>query len=1012
MRTQQATGWRHLLPLDNGQGLAVVATTGAGPFDVSLYHLQPGGTNTQFLTLFPTPGEARATAVAGGLAYVADGRAGLSVLNHLPLDLAGVPPVITLQSSGAGPEGRVVEAGSLAWLSARVSDDVGVREVELFVDGERVARLDHRPYEYYHRVPPFVPGGVNQFTVRVRAVDVGGNVSETEEMTFQVALDATPPQIAALDPGPSSAILPGAVSTVAVTFAEPVVTSAGPGMLTLALRDNGLPVSGTVTYDSPSQRLVLTTDAPIPVGEYRATLAAGLADATGNARVGTFSWDFATGPEPRVEEIFPPSNLVNVGGRLEELRFVFDQPLLVESAANYQFAVQRLSESGPFVPFGPVEVRISIDRRVFSLTTDGSFPAGYYRVTGNGPNVQGIFYEFRFRDVGNEWMPGPAGGAVWKYPPGPAANDELIINAPGTVLENLLLPPLVSLTAYSDLSLMNQIRVLRPIETFGALTLNSVQLEAGETRAWGPARMSGIFGGNSLMALGPHTFHAHGGLRIGGFVQFRDSLGQLVNHPGSVLEMLAGTTVQPIGSDPAANTGGRILNLGTMRTLGEGNQSLIRLEGVRIRNDGELTVPQGGLLSVNLENNGVITVAEGARMVFAHRARSGVTSRLLGAGTVEFGEYNTSSRRVVYAADADFRGSIETTGPLNFMAGSVTLWRPLVRPDQPVELQNGSRLHLLAPSQLGEVLIRGGLRCNADTELGGLQIGQGSELQASSTTRVLGDNLIRGGDFTGAGRLEFSGTTTLSNGTQLASILLQEVTLVNRGVWRLAGSSSSGTYIGGLSEPGVFENRGEIETVTARPVQIQVPLVNHGVIRIGSQWLEFDGRTEFRRAGVYQPRAGARLELAGTSLDHSYAGNLDLAAGSLEGTGSVWAVNVDQGPKIINRAVLRVGRPTGTLTLRASGGFEQTAEGEMVVTLGAAESSRLTLTQTTASLAGRLRVELAEGYQPAVGTTVTILTCTGRSGEFDEVLLPDPGPGARLEVVYENTSVSLRVVTP
>jgi hypothetical protein len=1009
----QATGWRHLLPLENGQALAVVAATGTGPFDVSLYQLQPGGTNAQFLTTFPTPGQARMVDVAGGMAYVADGASGLTVLSFLPPDLAGQPPTVALRSFGQGVDGRVVEAGSLARLEARVADDVGVRHVEFFVDGRRVARTDRRPYAHYHRVPPFEPGGLNRFTVRLRAVDVGGNASESPEASFQVVLDATPPQVVSMDPGPFSAIVPGAVNALSVTLDEPVVTSVRPDLLTLVRRENGTTVPGSVSLDETRRTLALTTEAPLVEGEYRVTLAGGLADAAGNVRGEPFSWDFATGPAPRVVDIHPPTHWVNVGGRLEEIRFGFDQPLLADSAANFRFTVTRLSEAGPFVPFGPVDVQVSPDRRVFTLWTEGSFPSGYYRVTGTGPNVQDVFYEFRFRNVGNEWIPGPGGGGIWKYAPGPGINDELLINAPGAGPSDLRAQNLVSLIAYSDLSLFNQtIQVLRPIETFGALTLNGVRFGAGETRAHGPVSMAGLFGGNYLADLGPHTLHAHGGVTLRGHLHFSRPEGALVNHPGSRLDLITGTTVQPIGSDPAANSGGRILNLGTMRSLGEGAASLLRLEGVRLRNDGDLSVPQGGLLTVNLENNGWIDVAEGSRMVFAHRSRSGVSSRLTGAGTIEFGEYNTSSRRVVYAADADFRGDVITTGPLVFMAGKVTLWRPLVRPDGAVDVRNGSRLNLLAPSRIGSVILNSGsLSCNADSEIDRLQISLGSTIEASGITRVTGDNLVRGGDFIGAGTIEFTGTTTVSNGTQQAVIRLEKVTLVNRGVWRLSGSSSSGTFMGGsFTEPAVFENRGEVITTTARPVQIQVPFVNRGTVRLRTQLVEFDGRGSFSRSGVYRPEPGADLILDGTTFDHGQAGTLELRAGVLGGIGSVWAVNTTTQPKIVNRAVLRLGSPTGTLTLRASAGFEQTGEGEMVVTLGAAESSRLTLTQTTASLAGRLRVELAAGYQPVVGTTVTILTCTGRSGEFDEVLLPDPGPGVRLELVYANTSVSVRAV--
>jgi hypothetical protein len=597
--------------------------------------------------------------------------------------------------------------------------------------------------------------------------------------------------------------------------------------------------------------------------------------------------------------------------------------------------------------------------------------------------------------------------------------DEVTIDAPGTVPTFTVLPSLVSLVARSGLNLANQVvHVERPIEIHGPLSLSSVRFAAGETHAWGPATMSGIFGGNFTMALGPHSFHAYGGLRIRGFVEFRDPSGLIVNHPGSLLEFEQGATIQPLGQDPAALGAGRILNLGTLRTLGNSTNLPMRLEGVRLVNEGRLEVPQGGWLTVNLEHQGDLELGPESRLILAHRFRGGTSSRLTGAGTLEFGEYNTSARRVVYPADTDYRGSLETTGPLILQAGKVTLWRPLIRPHGEVILRNSSRLHLLAPARLGQVWIGGSgstLHLNADSEIAGVDLTLSSNLRVDGTTLVHGDNLIRGADVSGIGRLEFTGRNTLSNGTQQAVLRIGGPALVNRGEFLFASGSSQGCYLMPTIEGlGSFENHGDLLATTPRPIQFLIPLINHGRIRWINQTVSFDSRPGFiPNGGAYWPHPGAELLLQGTTLDHSLAGTLNLTTGIFGGTGSVQTVNhlAEQPPRILNHAVLRVGHPTGTLTLRATGGFEQTATGEMQFTLGPSESSRLTLNQTTATLAGRLRVQLTEGYQPAVGSTITLLTCTERTGEFAEVI-GDPGPGRRWEVLYEPNAVSLRILSP
>lgn len=1019
VRTAQA-GWRHFLPLENGRALAVVSANSTDTqVNLAAYQWRPTDDAPSFLAPIATPGTAWSMSVAGGLVYVADGTGGVSVIRPFPADLAGVPPTVELLRYGQGSDGTIVEGGSLARLGVRVTDDVGVREVAFFVDGVERLRLDHRPFEYHHRIPAFSSSGPNRFEVRARVVDLGGNARESATVRFTVVQDAFPPEVTTVDPISQSAIVPGLPGKVSVQFDEPVANRNGLNPLVLERRSDGSPVPGTLVWSEDGQRLTLTTSEPLVAGEYRATLAAGLADAAGNQRSASFSWDFATGTEPQVVEAFPIGTLVIVGGRLEEVWYRFDQPLLADSLAAATLAVSRLSDSGPYVPFGPVQLRASADRRVLTVRADPSFPPGVYRVQITAPFVQGVFTEFRFRDQGNSWVPGPSGTGMWTFPPGPMPGDELTIDAPGTFPTVSVLPSLVSLVARSGLNLANQvIQVREPIVVHGPLILGSVRFGAGETHAWGQASMSGSFAGNFPMSLGPHTFHAHGGLRIRGFVDFRDPLGQVINHPGSLLEFEQGATIQPPGQDPAALGAGRILNLGTLRTLGNSTNLPLRLEGVRFHNEGRFEVPGGGLFLVNLEHQGDLALGPESRLVLAHRFRGGTSSRVTGAGALEFGEYNSSTRRVVYAADADYRGSLETTGPLVLQAGQVTLWRPLIRPQGEVVLRNSSRLHLLAPSRLGQVVIGGSgstLHLNADSEIAGVDLTLSSTLRVDGTTVVHGDNPIRGAELMGTGRLEFSGLNTLSNGTQQAVLRVAGPALVNRGTFRFAAGSAQGSYlmptIDGL---GSFENHGELLATTPRPIQFLIPLINHGRIRWINQTVSFDGRAGFiPNGGAYRPRPGADLLLDGTTLDHGLAGTLDLSAGVFGGTGSVQVVNntLSPAPAILNRAVLRVGNPTGTLTLRATGGFEQTASGEMQFTLGPAGTSRLTLNQTTAALAGRLRIERTDGFQPAVGTTITLLTCSARTGEFGEVI-GDPGAGRRWEVVYEPNAVLLRILSP
>ena len=73
--------------------MAGTASNLDGEHDVDLYALG-GGTNPVFRTSLATPGLAGAAAILNGLAYVADGTAGLQVLNYVAADTAGRPPEV------------------------------------------------------------------------------------------------------------------------------------------------------------------------------------------------------------------------------------------------------------------------------------------------------------------------------------------------------------------------------------------------------------------------------------------------------------------------------------------------------------------------------------------------------------------------------------------------------------------------------------------------------------------------------------------------------------------------------------------------------------------------------------------------------------------------------------------------------------------------------------------------------------------------------------------------------
>ncbi len=153
VETPQA-GWRQIVSTGTGLALAAVGpnSTADGPHDVSLYRLITGGTIAEFVSTFVTPGEAYAVAIAGGRGYVADGASGLTVVNFLAPDLAGIPPSVgfSVDSNSTPPR---VEGGTVARIAAIAKDDIAVRQVEFLIDGSIVAQDDNHPFEIFHRIP-------------------------------------------------------------------------------------------------------------------------------------------------------------------------------------------------------------------------------------------------------------------------------------------------------------------------------------------------------------------------------------------------------------------------------------------------------------------------------------------------------------------------------------------------------------------------------------------------------------------------------------------------------------------------------------------------------------------------------------------------------------------------------------------------------------------------------------------------------------------------------------------
>jgi hypothetical protein len=299
----------------NGSGLGLAAVGGAprddGTHHLSLYDVSDPAVTTAFRTTFTTPGLARAVSLFNGLAYVADSESGLHAINYLAYDALRLPPAIAVSTNFAA--GRA-EEGQIMRVTADVTDDVQVRNVEFYMDGVKIATDGNVPFEHRFVVPTLAER--SDFTLRARASDTGGNATFTDEMPFTIVADATPPQANALSPRDDA--ITGTIDAVAVFFSEPIDPASLGGFSVSMRTEDGtfVPVSGgRLEYRDEINGAFLSFDGGLPLGRYRAELPVTVTDLAGNPLAAPVAWNFTRFDlgEDRDQDCVPDSLEVALG---------------------------------------------------------------------------------------------------------------------------------------------------------------------------------------------------------------------------------------------------------------------------------------------------------------------------------------------------------------------------------------------------------------------------------------------------------------------------------------------------------------------------------------------------------------------------------------------------------------------------------------------------------------------------------------------------------------------------
>ena len=282
----------------NGSGLLAATTSfaGASTLAVSTYDVTDPADVTRLITSYDTPGLSRALSIYNGLAYVADSNEGLQVVNYQAYDASGMPPTVDLGASFPLAPG-IAEEGKLVRVSARVSDDVQVRNVEFYLDGVKAATDGSYPFEFRFVTPLMI--GRTGFTLRARASDTGGNATWTDTFEITLVEDATPPKVYRTLPN-NGAVL-GRLNAVGAVFNEPINVESL-DQASFSLREAGIDgqfgtgddqtVIGGFEWREDILAAFLRIENDLTPGFYQGGLTTNVTDLKGNPLLEPVNWIF------------------------------------------------------------------------------------------------------------------------------------------------------------------------------------------------------------------------------------------------------------------------------------------------------------------------------------------------------------------------------------------------------------------------------------------------------------------------------------------------------------------------------------------------------------------------------------------------------------------------------------------------------------------------------------------------------------------------------------------------
>ncbi|MBN9693981.1 MAG: hypothetical protein J0M24_27375, partial [Verrucomicrobia bacterium] len=999
---------------DAGLLLPVVSFGGTSTLAVGAYDVRDPADVTRFLTSWSTPGDTRALTLHQGLAYVADTVGDVQVLNYLAPDLAGVPPTLSFTANFPLAPARA-EFDALLRLLVEARDDVQVREVTAFVDDLPVSGDGSFPFQLEFGAPTQNSGRTN-FTLQLRAIDTAGNTRWSDPLVVELVEDRRPPRLVGTFPIAGGRTDNFGLTDLLVEFDQPLavdsittntLTVVGAGADRLFDTADDVPRFGVANPGTDPKWLEWEGTNQFPVGLFRVTLAAGLRGTNDVPRSEPVSWTFETvAIRPRLAATTPSGTSATPFDGVAEIEARLDLATTAQRATN---AVFTLREAGPDRVRGTIDdrsvllssVQFDVGSGHFRLTPSVPLLAGLYRVALSGSGFSVSQADFELRPVPNVWA-NPAGGR-WNVASNwsggvPLANDFLRIPrlVPGLITTNGTLPALNRIESEADF-----------VQETGVFTLTGDGFFDGQS--WflgsdlgGPSLGGGgtlinrgtmqIGGGstfvNRSIVLEDITIANRGKLEwVVGQLSFADPTALIFNEPSGIFDLGAKATRTLVGTSSTGQRG-RIVNAGLLRKVADTNVTTLRT--VTLENSGRILVGAGQLDVGDVTGPGEIEIQSGASIAFNRFLQLPADARIHGGGDFSIVGGSSNAPQVLLYRH-------ELTGVATAEANFIDIRRAFSHPGIQFQSRNGW-FRFYAPLNAHRIWnfkgSFGGIQLNAPTTTEILQLDQGilSGPAAIAVTRNLlwtDGKIEAGGEITVHERGEIRGSGIL---TQRQIRILPGAVVI--GVSNAFLTTSVRGLEGRIVNEGTFIKRG------AGRMTIRTKLENRGLLRFEEGQLLVERQPQ--GDGQFFPVTG-ELQFAGGELAlylQSFNGaTLTQTNGLISGFGRIINVGGGFGNKVENRTLVRLNVPGKALEI-VTMNYQQNASGELEVTLGAAGCGQLVGDPGwSLILAGRLRVVLEPGFVPEVGQSFVI--CQGRrSGTFGEVILPDLGPGRKLELTY------------